>query len=450
MKVLKLSEIAAACKGLYNTETEISSVAIDTRKVEQGCLFICIIGENHDAHKFVGDAFKAGAAAVMISENIGVDGPYVRVEDTSKAMMDLAEYYRNMFKIPVVGITGSVGKTTAKEFTALALSAKYKTEKTKGNLNNNIGLPQTIFSITGETQAAVVEMGMNHFGEISNLSKTLRPNVGVITNIGVSHIENLGSQEGILKAKLEILDGMPKGSPLVLNYDDELLKKVKVDGHKIYSFSVNSPSDFRAVNIKEQGYNTLFDVVFNGEKYGVVIPTVGIHNVYNALSAIAVAVILNVDIKSAANELIKYEPVGMRQRIKKVAGITVIEDCYNASPDSMAAALKTLSTAGTGKKIAVLGDMLELGQHSKKAHSDVGATAAAEKIDYLLVMGENSKYMVSSAKKAGLKNAYYFDNAIDLENFLFETTKEGDSVLFKASRKLKFEDILESMYKRWM
>ncbi len=450
MKILKLSEIAAACKGKYNTEAKISSVAIDTRKIEPGCLFICIIGENHDAHEFVGDAFKAGAAAVMVSEDIGVDGPYVRVKDTSKAMMDLAAYYRNMFKIPVVGITGSVGKTTAKEFTALALSAKYKTEKTMGNLNNNIGLPQTIFSITGETQAAVVEMGMNHFGEISNLSKTLKPNVGVITNIGVSHIENLGSQEGILKAKLEILDGMPKDCPLVLNYDDELLKNVKVDGHKIYSFSVNSPSDFKAVNIKEQGYNTSFDVVYNGKKYGVVIPTVGIHNVYNALSAIAVAVILDVDIKSAANELIKYEPVGMRQRIKKVAGITVIEDCYNASPDSMAAALKTLSTAGTGRKIAVLGDMLELGQHAKKAHSDVGAAAAAEKIDYLLVMGENSKYMVSSAKKAGLKNAYYFENAIDLENFLFETAKVGDSVLFKASRKLKFENILESMYKRWM
>ncbi len=450
MKALKLSEIAAACKGMYNTEAEISSIAIDTRKIESGCLFICIIGENHDAHEFVGDAFKAGAAAVMVSEDIDVQGPYVRVKDTSIALLSLAAYYRSMFEIPVVGITGSVGKTTAKEFTALALSAKYNTEKTKGNLNNNIGLPQTIFSITNETQAAVVEMGMNHFGEISNLSKTLKPNVGVITNIGVSHIENLGSREGILKAKLEILDGMPKGSSLVLNYDDELLKNVRATGYKVYSFSVNSPSDFRAVNIKEKEYTTSFDVVFNGREYGVVIPTVGIHNVYNALAAIAVAKILNVDIKEAAGELIKYEPVGMRQRLKRVAGISVIEDCYNASPDSMAAAIKTLSVTGTGKKIAVLGDMLELGQHAKAAHSEVGVRAAEEKIDYLLALGENSKYMISSAKEAGMKNAYYFENENDLENFLYETAKEGDSVLFKASRKLKFENIVESMYKRWM
>lgn len=444
-----LSEIAAACGGEYKTDVCISGVSIDTRKITPGCLFICIIGERFDAHDFISDAIEKGAAAVMVSKDIDIAAPYVKVADTAKALLALGAYYRRLFDINVVGITGSVGKTTAKEFTYLALSSALNTVKTQGNLNNEIGLPQTLFNIDSSTRAAVIEMGMNHFGEISRLSEAAAPTVAVITNIGVSHIENLGSRAGILKAKLEILNGMKPGSALILNGDDDLLSTVRNDKFKIYTFSVNAPADFKAQDISEQGGATTFSVSYFGKRQGIEIPAAGIHNVYNALAAFAVAVILKLDSKKAAAKLNEYTPAGMRQRIKKVGSITVIEDCYNASPDSMAAALKTLAGMGCGKKIAVLGDMLELGSYSEKAHSDVGKAAAACGIDCLLAVGQETKHTVKAAREAGLSDSWHFDTKEQLQNFLFDKAQSGDCVLFKASRRVKLEDIMTSIYKRW-
>lgn len=449
MEKIKLSEIAQVCGGQFNKEAEINSVAIDTRKIEKGCLFICIVGERFDAHQFVDEAFEKGASAVMVSRDIDTDKPYVKVDDTAKQLLKLSGWYRSRFDIPVIGLTGSVGKTTTKEFTHLVVNSKYNSIKTEGNLNNEIGLPQMLFKIDSKTEAAVIEMGMNHFGEIHRLSQAAQPTLGIITNIGVSHIENLGSRKGILKAKLEILDGLKKGSPLLLNGDNDLLSAVKNDDYKIYFYAVDSDADFKASDIKEELNSTTFTVKYFGGEQQITIPAVGIHNVYNALVAFAAGILLDIDSETAAAALAEYAPSGMRQRVVNVGGITSIEDCYNASPDSMRAGLSTLSGIKGDKKIAVLSDMLELGDYSADAHREVGRMAAENKIDYLLCVGNDAKYIVDGAKKNGLENAFLFDSKSALADKLFEITEKGDAVLFKASRGMKLEDVISEIYKRW-
>lgn len=449
METLRVSEIAKVCGGEFNIDTEITSVAIDTRKIEKGCLFICIKGERFDAHRFIDEAFEKGAAAVMISEDIKIDKPYIKVDDTAKQMLSLAGYYRSKFDIPIVALTGSVGKTTTKEFTHLVVNSKYKAIKTLGNLNNEIGLPQMLFMLDSSTEAAVIEMGMNHFGEIHRLSTATQPTVGIITNIGVSHIENLGSREGILEAKLEILDGLKKGAPLLLNGDNDLLSTVKNDDYKIYFYAVDNDADFKAVDIKENPNTTSFTVQYFGKEQKITIPAIGKHNVYNALAAFAVGILLDIDAETAADALKTYEPSGMRQKVVEINGITSIEDCYNASPDSMKAGITTLAGIQACKKIAVLSDMLELGEYSEQAHYDVGTMAAENKIDYLLCVGSDAKYIVDGARDNGLLNAYLFDSKQSLTDKLFEIAEKGDAVLFKASRGMKLEEVISEIYKRW-
>jgi len=448
MELLKLSEIADACKGTLNNDCTVNGVCIDTRKITKGCLFICIKGERFDAHDFVQEAFDKGAAAVMVHKDVACEGSFVRVEDTSKALLDLAGYYRSKFNIPVIGLTGSVGKTTTKEFTYLVVNSKYNAIKTLGNLNNEIGVPQMLFQLDNSIEAAVIEMGMNHFGEIHRLSSAVKPDIGIITNIGVSHIENLGSREGILKAKLELLDGLKKGAPLLLNGDNDMLKTVKNDDYKILFYGVEN-GDFKAENICEQNGKTTFEVRYFSKMQKIEIPAIGVHNVYNALCAFAVGYLLDIDAKQCADALSKYVPEGMRQKTVQIGGITSIEDCYNASPDSMNAALKTLANTKSNKKIAVLSDMLELGEYAKQAHISVGKMAADNNIDILLATGEMSKYIVDSAKKNGMKNAFFFDTKEELTSALLEKAQAGDAVMFKASRGMKLEDVIHNVYDRW-
>ncbi len=449
MEKLKLSEIASACSGKFSCETEISAVAIDTRKITENCLFICIKGERFDAHEFANEALSKGASAVMISEDIKVNGPYVRVENTAAAMLQLSGRYRERFDIPLIGLTGSVGKTTTKELTYLAVSSKYNTVKTLGNLNNEIGLPQMLFDIDSKTEAAVIEMGMNHFGEIHRLSCAAKPTVGIITNIGVSHIENLGSREGILKAKLEIIDGLKKDAPLLLNADNDLLSQVKSDKCRIYYFGTGINADFRATDISEEKDSTTFTVQYFGKHSRITLPIIGIHNVYNAVAAFAAAYLIGVEPDSAASALGKYVPEGMRQKSVVINGITSIEDCYNASPDSMKAALDTLKCTDGKKKIAVLSDMLELGEYSEQAHFSVGETGAEYGIDYILCTGTQAEHIVNGAKSKNHKNAYLLDSKDSLIEKLFEIAESGDVVLFKASRGMHLEDVIKQIYKRW-
>lgn len=448
MEKLKLSEIALACDGTFNHDCEVNSICIDTRKITDGCLFICIKGERFDAHCFAQEALDKGAAAVMIHSDVAISGNYVKVSDTSKALLTLGGYYRSKFNLHLVGLTGSVGKTTTKEFTYLVVHSKYKSIKTQGNMNNEIGLPQMLFQIDSSTQAAVIEMGMNHFGEIHRLSTAAKPTIALITNVGTSHIENLGSREGILKAKLEILDGLEKGSTLILNADNDMLSGVKNDDYNICFYGVDN-GDFKAENIIESNGSTSFEVHYYGNLQTITIPTIGIHNVYNALSAFAVGYFLDIDAQTCADALAGYVPEGMRQKSVDFKGITVIEDCYNASLDSMKAGIMTLAGTDCKRRIAVLSDMLELGDFSDEAHKQTGKIVADNNIDYLFTVGEKAKLINLSAKENGVSNALHFDTKEELANHLIDTLKEGDTVIFKASRGMKLEDVIHNVYDRW-
>ncbi len=451
MEKLKLSQIANWSSGrLVGDDAEIDNISLDSRQINKGTLFVAVKGDRFDAHDFVGQVAENGARALVCEKQVETDLPVIYVESTRKALLDIArEYRRSLKNLTVVGLTGSVGKTTTKEMTFSVVSKKYNAIKTQGNLNNEIGLPKTLFTLDKTHQAAVIEMGMSAFGEISALTKTALPDLGIITNIGVSHIEHLGSREGILKAKLEILDGMKKGSSLIINIDNDMLKTVKTDDYKIIGFGIeNENADVRAVNIKEYNSETAFDVLFDGKTQAVTIPTIGLHNVYDALAAFTAGIVLEIEPTLIAEALSEYEPSGMRQRIKEVNGITVIEDCYNASPDSQKAALNALCSLKATRKIAVLGDMLELGDYSQTAHSEIGSYAAEKNVDLLYTYGEESKALANSAIAGGVK-ALAFTDKTALLNALKDELKPSDAVLFKASRGMKLEDVINMLYEEW-
>ncbi|MCD7775111.1 MAG: UDP-N-acetylmuramoyl-tripeptide--D-alanyl-D-alanine ligase, partial [Clostridiales bacterium] len=440
MLKLKICDAAKAVDGKYTADGEFKGVFTDTRKAVKGGLFVALEGEKFDGHDFIGKAEELGAAAVLCRKNINAGIPVIYADDTKKALLNLASYYRGLFDIPVVGITGSVGKTTAKDMTALVAGTKYKTVKTQGNLNNDIGMPMTIFNIDDSTEAAVIEMGMNHKGEISALTAVSRPTAGIITNVGVSHIENLGSRENILKAKLEILEGMKKGSPLILCGDNDLLKTVKNNDYDIMFFGIentNCPVFADDIVLSEQ--STSFKILYNNKKYDVFVPIAGVHNIYNALAAFSAGVKLGVEPEEAIEALKNFEPTGMRQKTEKHGGITFIEDCYNASPDSVKAAVSILMTSEGSRHIAVLGDMLELGDYSENAHRACGELAASKGVDMLFAYGEKSVFTAEGAKNSGMEKVYHFTDPKDLSESLLSTLKPGDAVVFKASRGMKLE-----------
>ena len=451
MKAFTLQEAAAAL-GVPQMQAQatLADVCTDTRKIQPGSLFVCLRGERFDGHSFASQAAQLGAAALLADHPVDADVPQLVVTDTGKALLQLAGWYRRRFQLPVVGLTGSVGKTTTKEFIALVLGAKYNTLKTQGNLNNEIGVPQMLFRLEDSHTAAVIEMGMNHFGEISRLTRAVAPTVGLITNIGVSHIENLGSRAGILQAKLEILEGMAPDAPLIVNMDNDMLRTVKLGDRPLLTFAIDDQSaDFTATDIAEQGSTTTFTVHHSTFTQPVTIPTVGIHNVYNALAAMAVGYVTGVDSAAAASALANYVPAGMRQNLVQVGGVQVIEDCYNASPDSMRAALQTLGKLPVHRRYAVLGAMLELGDYAKEAHTQVGKMAAENGIDGVLAYGADAAYIVEAAKQAGLENARLFDTKEALAQSLAQQVQPGDGVLFKGSRGMHLEDVMHTVYERW-
>jgi len=448
MEKLLLSEIAKAINSECYGEAEITEVCTDTRSLKKGCLFIALKGERFDAHDFVPKAFELGAAACITEKEI--DGcKCMVVEDCRKALKDIAHLYRSKFNPFLVGVTGSVGKTTTKEMISLALSSKYPTLKTQGNLNNEIGLPKTLFNITSEHKAAVIEMGMSHFGEISRLTQTAAPlSAGVITNIGFSHIENLKSQEGILKAKLEILDGMPDTSPLVINGDDSYLWNVRNKlQNKVYTYAIdNKDADFVAEDINEHDGITEFTAVYEGKKLPVCLTAVGRHNVMNVLAAICIGKIAGIEDELIIPSFSKYVPDALRQNISEKNGQTVITDCYNASPDSMRASLSVLGGVDCkGRKIAVLGDMLEMGEMSEKLHRMVGEMVLDVKPDMVFCYGKDSEYIYKTVTDGGIASFYSSDKD-EVAEAVSEYVREGDAVLFKASRGMRLEEIISKVY----
>lgn len=429
----------------------INAVVTDSRKVAPGCVFVCFPGERVDGHTFAAGAYKNGAAYVIANHPVeGVpEDRTVVVPSSHMAMVRMASNYRMLFSPKMIGVTGSVGKTTTKEFCYAVLSAFGKTLKTEGNQNNEIGLPNTLFRLEPDTEYAVVEMGMSNLGEIERLARCARPNAGIITMVGVSHLESLGTRENILKAKLEICAGLPDGAPLALNADNDLLPTAKIPPRlRPVWFGIDAENaDVRAVDIAPAGTGTSFTLVDKEfGKFEVTIPTAGRHTVYDALAAYAAATRLGLDAARAAAALADYRTTGMRQNIVEKQGVTVIEDCYNASPDSMKAALSVLHDLPVqGRRIALLGDMLELGDATETGHRQTGEWAAGAGVDLLIAYGSLSTAMAEAAKAKEV-SVIHCQTAQEVVQCLQQNVHPGDALLAKASHAMGLEDVLQKFY----
>ena len=447
--MLTLKQVAQWCDGSVAPEhanIEITGVSTDTRSIRPGELFIALQGESFDGHIFVRQALEKGAGAVMTHKQMGPGVPAVFVDDTMEALGALARGYRAGHSCQVIGITGSVGKTTTKEMIADILATTYRTCRTKGNHNNNVGLPLSILAIDADCEMAVMEMGMNHFREMSYLTSIARPNVALINNIGTMHIEHLGSREGILSAKMEILEGLMPGGKVIFNGDEPLLWNQREQlGDKPVYFGIENPaSDLVATNINQADGGMYFRVTGLGQEFDVFVPAEGMHIVYDALAAITVGLTEHVRPERIQSALSRFRNTGSRQSIYERGGFTIIEDCYNAGPESMKAALEVLSEhRGAGRRIAVLGDMLELGTCSIAEHYRLGRLAA-EKADLVYAYGPHSDRVVIGAITGGIssKATSRFDTHEEMAAMLRRTAKPGDTLLFKGSRGMKMEQVL--------
>jgi UDP-N-acetylmuramyl-tripeptide synthetase/UDP-N-acetylmuramoyl-tripeptide--D-alanyl-D-alanine ligase len=457
-EMMSLGELIYAVDGSpknfssHNIMFSPADIYTDTRNAVKGGVYLAIRGENFDGNDFVESAIKDGAI-FAVAERSSAARPCVVVNNSRKALMEIGAENRSKFKPIVIGITGSVGKTTTKDMTALALMPTHSVFKTQGNHNNEIGVPLSLLKLNSTATAAVIEMGMSHKGEISRISRAVRPNICVITNVGYAHIENFDSVEDILKAKLEILDGAEKNTPLVINADDDLLMTARdyvSQNTPIYTFGIeNENADYRAVGIKSFPDRTQFQIK-KGSDYiaDAVIYTKGQHNVADAVCAVAVADICGVSPAAAGEFLSAYQPQGLRQHIEKRGGHIIIADCYNASPASMESALQMLAETEVpigGRRVAVLGDMLELGDRSEELHKAVGEAVVRYGIDLLVCYGEKAKFIAKRADELGMHSGCSTEKKV-IKNFLKYKLKTGDVVLFKASRGMQMEQIIEEFY----
>lgn len=447
MSGITVGEIAEATGGKIifgNKNDKIESIMTDSRKAADNALFIPFKGERADGHEYIGKAFENGACATLTERMVdAVDGKSaVLVDNTQLALGMIAKYYKKKFKVKTVAVTGSVGKTTTKDMLYSVMNMQYCTLKTEGNYNNEIGLPLTVMKLNRAHEAVVLEMGMSDFGEIHYLADIARPDVAIITNIGMSHIENLGSQEGIFKAKTEICDFFDKNSLLIVNGDDEFLKKTKsFNKFKVVTYGMGEDCDYRAKNVIDMGLDgSEFEVKFYGREYKIKVRVPGIHNVYNALAAIACGVHYNIGPNQIISGIENFVMTDMRMSVINTGSLTLINDCYNASPDSVKAALRVLSNRKE-RKAAVLGDMLELGDYSEKAHYDLGKEVFDNGIELLITAGKNAKLIAKGAKEYGVENVVSFDTTDELCNNIKNYIRDGDCVLIKASRGMHFEKI---------
>ena len=441
---LTLEEIAKAVEGrLIGDNAVVTAVSTDTRTISNGALFIPLKGASFDGHKFIDVAVENGAVAVISQEEVNTTVPVIMVEDTHKALGDLARYYRSIHKIPVVGITGSTGKTTTKDIVASVLAQKYNVLKTEGNFNNDIGVPLTLFRLEDDTECAVIEMGMNHFGEISYLTHIANPDMAVITNVGVSHIENLGSREGILKAKCEMFESMEDGYK-VLNGDDDMLVTVKDKYKNVCYFSMNDKNaEVYAANIQPKGIEGISCTIHTKDvSFDVNIPVPGLHMVSNAMAATAIALKIGLNADEIKKGIESFVPTKMRMDIVKTDRYTIVNDVYNANPNSTKAGIDVVAPV-EGKSCCILGDMLELGDFGPKLHSEVGQYAIEKNIDTLVCIGEISKSMYEGALSLRKENVYYFPTQEEFWDKMGNILEDGMTILIKASRGMHFEKTTE-------
>lgn len=452
MRNMTLANIAAClgqslCQAGGREQFEITGAVLDSRKVEPGFAFFATRGERVDGHSFIPQVAEKGAALVICEEAPTVNVPYIIVENTFMALKQVAAFYREQLTIPVIGVTGSVGKTSTKEMIAAGLSTKFNVLKTQGNFNNEVGLPLTILSIRDEHEAAVVEMGINHFGEMRRLGQVAKPDICVITNIGQCHLENLIDRDGILRAKTEIFENMSKDGFVVLNGDDDKLATIKeVHGRKPYFFGVGPegmvPKDVFAVEIQSKGlFGSNFQMQLLGDDLDAFVPLPGQHMVINAMAAACVGRILGMTNEEVLAGIASVQATGGRSNIIKAENKTIIDDCYNANPVSMKSAIDLLTMA-QGPKVVVLGDMFELGADELALHREVGQYAAIARLDRMIFIGDMAKEMYEGAMKLRAMPEYYPDKAAFFAAHKAEEFAET-TVLVKASHGMHFEEIVE-------
>lgn len=454
MKNMTLTAIAKACGGTLHGDRlrqndEIQGVAIDSRKIESGYLFVPIKGERVDGHDFIPQVMENGALCTLSEHPLpDANHPYILVPDTVKALQDIAEYYRKSLNITVVGITGSVGKTSTKEMIASILEQKYAVLKTEGNFNNEIGLPLTIFRIREEHQIAVLEMGISDFEEMHCLAKMARPDICVITNIGPCHLENLGDFQGVLKAKTEIFDYMNADGPVYLNGDDATLRTVsEVHGKAPNFFGLDKENALYAdeiTNLGLKGTECLLHLKDMDVQAHICIP--GRHMVYNALAGSAIGEYLGLTADEIAAGIRALVPVSGRNRMIETESLQIIDDCYNANPVSMKASLDVLSF-GLGRRVAILGDMFELGSDEKELHASVGTCAAEKGIELICCIGQLSENTAKAAEKSAHSGTkvLHFATRDEFLDQMKSIIRPGDTILVKASHGMEFPKIVEEL-----
>lgn len=456
MKNMTLGNIATACGGIYHGTEEakekvIADITTDSRKAGKDSLFVAIKGERVDAHKFIPAVFEQGALCVISEQELtNPAGAYIQVTSSLQAVKDIAEFYRKQLDIKVVGITGSVGKTSTKEMIASVLSEKYRVLKTLGNFNNELGLPLTVFRLRDNDEIAVLEMGISHFGEMHRLSRVARPDICVITNIGQCHLEFLGDRDGVLKAKSEIFDYVAEDGTIILNGDDDKLSTLQeVKGIRPVFFGIDSDRRLHATNIHSLGLKGIACRICTEQgDFDVTIPIPGYHMVYNALAGTAVGLSLGMTTEEIKRGIEKLESLSGRFHIIETGTYTVVDDCYNANPVSMKASLQVLHDA-LGRKVAILGDMGELGENEKQLHEEVGVVAAQQDIQLLICVGSLSEAMAEAARKTNpqleVVHKQTLEEAIaSLPQYL----KKDDTILVKASHFMHFEKIVEVLQKQ--
>ena len=452
MKNLTLRNITRACQGTYHgdeslLDREVAGVTIDSRKVEKDFLFVAINGERFNAHQFIPDTIEKGALCVVSHEDLGdTDYPYILVEATGQALLDIAKLYRDSFDVKVVGITGSVGKTSTKEMIASVLAQKYNVHKTQGNFNNECGLPLTIFEMNEEHQVSVLEMGINHFGEMRKLSTVASPDICVITNNGVAHLEFLKTREGIMQEKTQMFQDMKPGGSVVLNGDDPLLSTIgSVKGSDPIFYGLDQDKNaVYATDIEPLGLKGTSCTIHLPEgSFSCVVPIPGIHMVSNALAGSAVGSKLGLTTEEIKRGIESLPSIPGRNHIIQTDRLILLDDCYNANPVSMKASLDVLNM-GIGRKVAVLGDMGELGPDYAALHRSVGEYAAEIGIDLVCAIGPMSKEIAEGAASDGTK-ALWFETKADFLAQTKDILEDGDNVLIKASHGMEFPEIVEAL-----
>lgn len=459
MKNLTLGNIAQVCGGIYWGPEDkknicVSSITSDSRKTEEGCLFVPIPGARVDGHDFIPQVMAAGALGTLSERKLeGADFPYVQVKSSLQAVKDIAAYYLEQLDIPVVGITGSVGKTSTKEMIGAVLSQKFRVLKTQGNFNNELGLPLTVFRLRDEDEIAVLEMGISDFGEMHRLAAVARPNICVITNIGTCHLENLGDRDGVLRAKTEVFDHLKQNASVILNGDDDKLAGVEqVQGRRPIFFGLDASHPIYADEVESRGLKGISCRIHTPEgAFSAVVPIPGNHMVYNALAGTAVGLVCGMKLEEIKRGIESLQPVSGRFHLIDTEKYTIVDDCYNANPMSMKASLGVLKDA-LGRKTAILGDMGELGKDEAALHEEVGTFAGECGIDLLICVGELCGYMAKAAGKAAESagkqlQVVYLKTLEELMENLPHLVHEGDTILVKASHFMHFEKIVDALQK---